>query len=122
MVLIVESNATLAALWQRHLERLGRRVLVAQTDEDAYTLLREVTFEVIILDLVLEQGSALSVSDYASYRQPDARVIFVTNTSFFSDGSIFQHCANACAFVTSATAPADLAAMADHYGQPRLTA
>ncbi|MFW2541173.1 response regulator transcription factor [Primorskyibacter sp. 2E107] len=122
MVLIVESNSELALLWQRHLERLGRQVWVASSDDEAFELLREITFKVIILDLVLDQGSALSVSDYASYRQPDAQVIFVTNTNFFSDGSIFAHCANACAFVTSATAPADLAAMADHYGQASVRA
>jgi len=46
-------------------------------------------FDVIVLDLALEEGSALAVADFASYRHPDARVIFVTNASFFSDGSIF---------------------------------
>jgi len=65
---------------------------------------------------VLENGSALAVADYANYRQPDARVIFVTNTSFFSDGSIFAHSANARAFVPSGTPPEDLAAMVEHYG------
>ena len=72
--------------------------------------------EIIILDLVLNEGSALAVADYASYRQPDTRVIFVTNTSFFSDGSIFSHAPNACAFVQSATPPEDLAAIVEHYG------
>ena len=36
-------------------------------------------------------GVAMAVADFASYRRPEARVIFVTNTSFFSDGSIFAH-------------------------------
>ena len=72
--------------------------------------------DILIMDLVLQEGSALAVADYASYRQPDAQVIFVTNTSFFSDGSIFSHAQNACAFVQSATPPEDLAAMVEHYG------
>ena len=71
----------------------------------------------MILDLVLDEGSALAVSDFASYRQPLARVIFVTNTSFFSDGSIFRHCVNACAYMPSATPPEDLAAMVEHYAR-----
>lgn len=71
---------------------------------------------IIILDLVIEEGCALAISDYANYRQPDARVIFVTNTSFFSDGSIFAHSANARAFVQSSTPQEDLAAMVAHYG------
>lgn len=114
-VLIVESSRHLAALWQRHLERMGARVSVAYTQEAAIALLQEQSFKVIVLDLVLETGSALAVADFASYRQPQTRVVFVTNTSFFSDGSIFQHCANACAYLPSATPPADLAAMIEHY-------
>ncbi len=76
-------------------------------------------YEIIVLDLVLVNGSALAVADFASYRRPDARVIFVTNTSFFSDGSIFAHSPNACAYVQSETPPEDLAAMVEHYAVPR---
>jgi DNA-binding NtrC family response regulator len=74
-------------------------------------------YPIIILDVVLTNGSAIAVADYASYRHPDARIIFVTNSSFFSDGSIFQLCSNACAFVPSATQPEDLAAMVEHYAK-----
>ena len=72
--------------------------------------------DIIILDLVLSDGSALAVADYASYRLPEARVIFVTSASFFSDGSIFSFAPNACAFVRTGTRPEDLAAMVEHYG------
>lgn len=76
-------------------------------------------YEIIVLDLVLDNGSALAVADFASYRRPDTQVIFVTNTSFFSDGSIFAHSPNACAYVQSETPPEDLAAMVEHYAAPR---
>lgn len=119
-VLIVESQAELAALWQRHLERQGMIVACACGQEDAIAHLSENDTDIIILDLVIEEGSALAIADYANYRQPDARVIFVTNTTFFSDGSIFAHSANARAFVQSSTPPEDLAAMVAHYGsEPR---
>ena len=114
-ILIVENQSALANLWKRHLERLGATVHIATDQDTAIDCLSGQSFNVIILDLVLPGGSALAVSDFANYRQPDARVIFVTNTSFFSDGSIFQHCANACAFLPSATPPDDLAAMVEHY-------
>lgn len=114
-VLIVESRAELGALWQRHLVRLGATVVLATDQDSAIDHLRDQFFQIIILDLVLADGSALAVADFASYRHPKTRVIFVTNTSFFSDGSIFRHCANACAFMPSATPPADLAAMVEHY-------
>lgn len=118
-VLIVESNPDLGSLWKRHLERQGAEVQLARTQEEAILALYQTDFEIIVLDLVLEQGSALAVSDFASYRRPEARVIFVTNTSFFSDGSIFAHSPNACAYVQSATPPEDLAAMVEHYAALR---
>ena len=116
-VLIIESQAELGILWQRHLERQGMSVVCVQSQKDAIAYLTKELVEVIILDLVLEEGSALAVADFAEYRQPEARVVFVTNTSFFSDGSIFAHSANARAFLPSTTPPEDLAAMVEYYGQ-----
>ena len=118
-VLIVESKPELGLLWQRHLERLGAEVTLVHSQEDAISSLCGSDFQIIVLDLVLDQGSALAVADFASYRRPEARVIFVTNTSFFSNGSIFAHSPNACAYVQSATPPEDLAAMVEHYAAPR---
>lgn len=115
--LIVESAPDLAVLWKRHLERHGIETCVASGQAEAVAHLQETAFEILILDLVLEEGSAIAIADYANYRQPDARVIFVTNTSFFSDGSIFRHSPNACAFVQSDAPPDDLLAMVEHYGR-----
>ncbi len=118
-VLIVESNPDLGGLWQRHLQRQGADVSLVQTQEAAILALYGTDFEIIVLDLVLTDGSALAVADFASYRRPDARVIFVTNTTFFSDGSIFAHSPNACAYVQSETPPEDLAAIVEHYAASR---
>lgn len=115
-VLIVESHAELGGMWQRHLERHGLRVTRTATQAQAIAHLSAHATDIIILDLVIDEGAALAVSDYANYRQPEAQVIFVTNTSFFSDGSIFAHCANARAFLPSTTPPEDLAAIVEHYG------
>lgn len=118
-VLIVESNPQLGCLWQRHLQRQGATVAVASCQDCAILELCKKSYDVIVLDLVLDEGSALAVADFASYRHPEARVIFVTNTTFFSDGSIFSHSANACAYVQSGTPPEDLAAMVEHYAAGR---
>ena len=114
-VLIVESQADLGALWQKHMERQGMEVSLVTGHDDAIAHLTDHAPDIIILDLVLAEGSALAISDFASFRHPDARVIFVTNTSFFSDGSIFAHANNACAYVQSETPPEDLTAMVEHY-------
>ena len=114
--LIVESNADLGRLWQRHLERLGITVTLALTGARALNLIESQAFDVVVLDLLLDEGSALAIADFADFRQPNINVVFVTNTTFFSDGSIFNHAANACAFVESSTPPDDLAAIVHHYG------
>ena len=119
IVLIVEPDPDLGRLWQRHVQRQGASVFLVQGQDAAFDLLRIHAVDMIVLDLMRRQGSALAISDYASYRRPDARVIFVTNTTFFSDGSIFRHSQNACAFLQSATPPEDLANMVMHYSQLR---
>jgi DNA-binding NtrC family response regulator len=118
-VLIVESVSDLAQLWKSHLVRQGMSVTCARGQADAIDHISQHDTDIIILDLVIEEGSALAIADYTNYRQPAARVIFVTNTSFFSDGSIFAHSANARAFVQSSTPPEDLAAMVAYYGAER---
>lgn len=115
-VLIVQSKTELGALWRRHLERLQATVTVVETGDEALLLLQHESFEVIVLDLVLREGSALTVADFAQFNQPRANVVFVTDTTFFSDGSIFSHSANARAFVETKTPPGDLAAIVHHYG------
>ncbi|SPF79685.1 response regulator [Pseudoprimorskyibacter insulae] len=114
-ILIVEEQPELGALWARHLSRFGAQVRLATSEQTAFQALREDAFAVVVLDLGLADNGAMSVSDFASYRQPDARIIFVTNATFFSDAAIFRHCANACAYVPSYTPPEDLAAIVEHY-------
>lgn len=118
-VLIVESEADLAQLWKRHLCRQGASVAIAQSQAQAIALLSHQDVDVVVLDLVISGGSAFAVADYASFRRPETRVIFVTSTSFFSDGSIFAHCVNACAYLRTNTPPEDLVAMVEHYGAVR---
>ncbi len=114
--LIVESIADLALLWQRHMERHGVEARVATTADAAVDMISQMSFGVIVLDLVLGEGSALAVADYAQYRQPATALIFVTDTTFFSDGSLFSIIPNVRAFVPTGTPPEDLAALVEHYG------
>jgi len=117
-VLITQSSPILGQLWKRHLERLQAKVVLVQTGEEALLAIDEEELDVIVLDLVLREGSALTVADFAQFRQPAANVVFVTDTTFFSDGSIFRHCTNARAFMQTTTPPGDLAAIVHHYGSP----
>ena len=114
-ILIVEEQAELANLWQRHLERNGATVRHVPDAERATRALNSVGFDVLVVNLALPSGAALSVADYAAYRRPQAKVVFVTARSFFSDGSIFRHAANVAVMLPVDTPPADLAAVVEHY-------
>lgn len=114
-VLIVVEEAELGRLWKSVLERQGAIVFLAATQAQAAQILLETDVSVLVLNVMLTSGSAFAIADLASYRCPDARVIFVTNSSFFSDGSVFGHVSNARAFVPVSTPPDDLAAMVSHY-------
>lgn len=114
-VLIVESVRELGRVWQSALERLGADVELATSQSDAISKLMETEFDIIVMNVVLGEGGAFAVSDFVNCRWPGKPIFFVTSTSFFSDGSIFSLCSNACAYVQSDTAPDDLASMVQHY-------
>lgn len=114
-VLIVHGQAALASIWAAHLKRGGASVDCVAAQEEAVGHLSAHPVDVVLLSLTLEEGSALAIADYASYRRPDARVIFVNNSQFFSDGSIFNHVSNARAMMPEDTPPEDLRAMIEHY-------
>jgi DNA-binding response OmpR family regulator len=115
-VLIVESEPNLGRLWQRHVRRFCQDVDVETGQDGAVARLTDLRYDVILLDLVLAHGSAFAVADFAAYRYPDTKIIFVTSTTFFSDGSIFRLMPNACAFLPTETPPEDIAAVVEHYG------
>lgn len=112
-VLIVEERPELGELWQSHLARLGMPATVVGDVEAALAYLSDTRPQVIVADLDLPGSGALAVADYAGYRHPGARIVFVTASSFFSDGSIFAASPNACAFLPARTPPEDLAAVVE---------
>jgi len=116
-ILIVESDPGLGFIWQNHMMRQGHDVVLAEDQHQASKALDEAQFDVILLDIVLARGSALAVADLATQSHPDIRIIFVTSTSFFSDGSIFNLTPNARAFLQADTPPEDLTAVIEHYGK-----
>ncbi|WP_424944519.1 response regulator [Aliiroseovarius crassostreae] len=116
-VLIVESNTDLAQVWARSLSRQGVDVACADGEDSAITAIGQTPFDVIVMNIRLGRGNALNVSDYAAFRRPNARVIFVTNSTFFSDGSIFEHASNAHACIPDQTPAEDLAALVEYHGR-----
>ncbi len=116
-VLLVEETPELGGLWKAHLNKLGVNADLVSGDDDAILALRNAQPDVIVANLDLPNAGAIAVADYAAYRYPDTRVIFVTSSSFFSDGSIFATSPNACAFLPAKTPPSDLAAVIEFHAR-----
>lgn len=122
MILIVGNHVELSELWARHIQRLGLRTKVVVSQEEAVECLSEVCPSGILLDLMLSDGSAMAVADYASYRHPSVPVVFVSCSRFFSDGSIFSLIQNAAALVPENTSPADIAEILAYHGRADVSA
>ncbi len=114
-VLIVESCERLGRIWEKHLEAQGCRVELVSRDADALAAIRFSKPDILVLSLGTGRANALALADFAAFQSPHSRVIFVSRDSFFSDGSIFSHAANACAFVGAGVAPSDLAELAQYH-------
>ena len=115
-VLIVQEQVELACLWAGVLTRRGVKTTVVSSEDEAIVWLEMNTPRVVILSLELSAGSAFAVADFVGFRHPDAKIIPVTASSFFSDGSVFAHIPNTCTTLGPKTPPEDLAHIVEHYG------
>ncbi|WP_102107906.1 response regulator [Oceaniglobus roseus] len=115
-ILIVGDVPKLTDLWASCLRARGASVTVVACQDAAIRALQSGAWEVLILNLSMRDGSALAVADFASYRYPDTKIIPVTSSTFFSDGSVFRHVPNACTSLGIAMAPEDMATIVEHYG------
>lgn len=114
-VLIVEPNRDLARIWSGFLSRQGLVCAIACSAAEALDALRARDFDALVLDMELDGGEAISVADFATYRNPEIPIIAVTARRFFSDSAIFEHVPNARGLLRAPLRPEDMAAMVEHY-------
>ncbi len=113
-VLIAQHNLELGSFWAGFLEREGVVVSMVSSQQEALKILRHQTFEALILEMVLPDGGAIAIADFAAYRMPDVPVITVNSSTFFSDGSIFQLMPNVQSVIQAPVVGEDLAAIVSH--------
>jgi len=118
-VLIVENDAELGQFWARFLTARGLEVELATSQRDAVAAMRFKTFDALVLELILPDGGAIALADFATYRFPDITIVTVTSTNFFSDGSIFNLIPNARGMMRQPVCPGDLAEILCHYSDNR---
>ncbi|WP_157966219.1 response regulator [Oceanibium sediminis] len=117
-VLLVQDNADLALIWARFLARRGFNVTTASTQTEAMRVLATAPFNTLIIDPALQDGG-LPVADYATFRNPDIKILIVTRSSFFSEGMVFDLVPNARGVLRTPVRPGDLAAYLEYFGELR---
>lgn len=118
-VLIAQQNTELGKLWAGFLEREGIETMLVASQSEALAQLRAQKFDALVLEMVLPDGGAIAIADFAAYRMPDVPVITVNSSSFFSDGSIFQLLPNVHSVMQAPIEGEDLAAMVSHLNSKR---
>lgn len=116
-ILVVEHKQEIGRIWKRQIESGGLACDLVHSQSDALRALSRTSYEVVVTDLELRDGSALAVADFAASRNPATKVIFVTASTFFSDGAIFEFMDNVCALVPQCTRPDDMAALVEYHAR-----
>lgn len=80
--LVIENDASILLLVERVLQREGFEVEGVKNGAEAIELMRTVTYELLIIDLMLPQVSGEEVLDYLDNTKPEAlRRVIVTTAS-----------------------------------------
>jgi DNA-binding NtrC family response regulator len=77
-VLVVDNDAEMVALLERHLTREGHEVVAVTSGSDALAALERDDFDVVVTDLVMDGVDGLAIVRAVSPREPRPRVILMT--------------------------------------------
>lgn len=113
-ILVLQENADLGSIWSAFLERRGLTPRLATNAEKAMGFLSRRPYDVLVFDPAVQTG-ALALADFATFRNPDVKILAVTASSFFSDGTLFDLIPNARGVLRQPVRPEDLAAYLEHF-------
>ena len=109
-VLVVEDDPNLRGVFLSALETSGRDVHCVATEAEARVALLDSAFDLVLLDLCLKGRDGLDVTAYATYRNPNCRVVLISGACRVEDGAL-----NACDSTVAAvlSKPVDLEDLLD---------
>lgn len=84
-ILLVEDDRTLSETLTRHLNQNGYHATFAYTKEDAVKKIRNLKFDIILLDITLPDGNGFAVCEEIQQISIDSRLIFLTAKDLESD-------------------------------------
>lgn len=84
-ILLVEDDRTLSEMLARHLAQNGYHATLAYTEEEAVTKVRNLKFDLVLLDITLPDGNGFAVCEEIRQISIDTRIIFLTAKDLESD-------------------------------------
>ena len=84
-ILLVEDDRTLSETLTRHLNQNGYHTTFAYTKEDAVMKIKNLKFDLILLDITLPDGNGFAVCEEIQQISTDTRIIFLTAKDLESD-------------------------------------
>ncbi|MEM7491164.1 MAG: hypothetical protein AAF390_18775 [Pseudomonadota bacterium] len=99
---------------------LGLKLVHAADETTAERLLLSTEPTLIVIDLDIACGIPLVLADLASWRHPEARILFTASGTLFADGAIFAHVPNLCAMLPSGMDDDDLIDVIAYHATPPL--
>lgn len=89
-ILVLEDDPDLLFTMTCALENEGHHVNGVATLKDAMRFLRFQKPDLLILDYMISEQNSLHIADFALYSNPNVPVIYVTGSSMFTDGQLFN--------------------------------
>lgn len=114
-VLILEDDRTLAEVFRDALEAEGHSASTANSNEEAFALLRNDRYDILIFDLLIDGETSIPVLDFANFAQPDAEVILVTGSGLFPRGELHYSISDVSYRIQKPVKLADLIHVVDHF-------
>jgi len=78
-VLVLNGERETSAAWSAALSARGHAVFTASIPENAMEMLRSETFDLMIFDILVGDGSGLGVALLAEFHQPNCATMLVSN-------------------------------------------
>ncbi len=94
-LLIVDDNSSILTFCGKELKKAGYRVRLSQQATEVLDVLREETFDLVVLDIHMPRMSGLDLAGQIRERHPHMPIVFHTANALTDDDPRI-HLANAC--------------------------
>ncbi|WP_425041052.1 response regulator [Primorskyibacter sp. S187A] len=88
--MLLEDDAGLRFTFSAGLESAGHDVIALSSCSEAIQALKTFKPDVLVLDLLIDDGSSIEVASFANYAAPEAEVVYVTGSGMFPRGELFN--------------------------------